>query len=490
MKKLLFVFFTALIVFVNGNCQAQNAEQTDSVAKIIWEKLKTEDDSISENISKLKKINKEKLAKAEKYKSKTSMDFEFCVPDSQDEHEDFLAKYQLQCYQTKDSSWIAVLKQLIFDVKKYKVEFSKSNGIKILKYRKGKNLEYLNLNSYFPKEYNLANFSKIDFSDTEVKFSSFGYGPLNFVWNGVTFETSSKLIYCCCDYKCNFQCDSTGKLEEYIIGEKWDGETDGIVYDKNKKPIAKFDIKDGKIKGYSLLNPEYGIAMGFTEYDYIDSPPVSIGSSMQDVIKSISIVPVTKEFKNGKFVATLNTVHDTRYKKHDLFIEFTSQDENSPIETIRIYSKPLTVTLMSEVENETDLCEDAKTIFKALNFNEKEYGKFIRLSICYYDNKNGFNIEMASDKHPEDSFHDHDLTIMFHIYPAGSKYLVVLAAKNMNGNFDNKFWYYENGKLTPTEFTLQNIQNCQYSFRDDGIIYNCKKQDKVYLWNGKEFKKK
>lgn len=65
MKILLFVFFTALTVFVNCNCQAQNAEQTDSVAKIIWKKLKTEDDSISENISKLKKINKEKLAKAE-----------------------------------------------------------------------------------------------------------------------------------------------------------------------------------------------------------------------------------------------------------------------------------------------------------------------------------------------------------------------------------------------------------------------------------------
>jgi len=487
MEKRFFIFIAALTILIYSNSQAQNAEQTDSVAKIIWEKLKNEDDSISENISKLKKINKEKLAKAEKYKSKTSMDFEFCVPDSQDEHEDFLAKYQLQCYQTKDSSWIAVLKQLIFDVKKYKVEFSNSNGIKILKYRKGEKLEYLNLNSFFPKKYNFARFPKIDFSDTEVKFYSFGYGPLNFVWNGVTFETSSKLIYCCCDYECNFQCDSMENLEEYIIGEKWYGETDGIVYDKNKKPIAKFDIKDGKIKGYSLLNPEYGIAMGFTEYDYIDSPPVSIGSSMQDVIKSSSIVPVTKGFENGKFVVTLNTIHDTRYKKQDLFIEFTSLNENSPIETIRIYSKPLTVTLMSEVEDETDLSEEAKTIFKALNFNEKEYGKFVRLSICYYDNKNGFNIEMASDKHPKDSFHDHDLTIMFHIYPSGSKYLVVLSAQNMNGNFDNKFWYYENGKLTPTEFALPNIRNSQYSFSDEGVIYNCKNKDELYLWNGKEF---
>ena len=60
----------------------------------------------------------------------------------------------------------------------------------------------------------------------------------------------------------------------------------------------------------------------------------------------------------------------------------------------------------------------------------------------------------------------------------------------MNGNFDNKFWYYENGKLTPTEFALLNIRNSQYSFSDEGVIYNCNNKDELYLWNGKEFKEK
>lgn len=490
MKKLLFIFFTALIVFVNCNCQTQNAEQTDSVAKIIWETLKAKDESISKVISELTKLDKEKLTKAENFKSKTSMDFEFTVMNKQGENMDLGAKYQLQCYQMTDGSWIAVIYQFVFDRGNLQIKLSYTNGIKIVKYQKGKNLEYLNLNSYFPKEYNLANFSKIDFSDTEVKFSSFEFGPLNFVWNGKTFETSSKLIYCCCDFECKFQCDFVENNDEYIIGDEWNDETDSIFYDNNQNAIVKFDIKDGIINGYTLLNPACGVALENTEDDYISSTPVSIGSSMQEVINRLDASSCTKRFKNGKFVVTLNTVHDTRFKKQDLFIEFTSLNENSPIETIRIYSKPLTVTLMSEVEDETDLSEEAKTIFKALNFNEKEYGKFVRLSICYYDNKNGFNIEMASDKHPEDSFHDYDLTIMFHIYPAGSKYLVVLSAKNMNGNFDNKFWYYENGKLTPTEFALPNIRNSQYSFSDKGIIYNCNNKDELYLWNGKEFKKK
>ena len=79
MKKLLFIFLTALTVFVNCNCQTQNAEQTDSVAKIIWKTLKAKDESISKVISELTKLDKEKLVKAENFKSKTSMDFEFTV---------------------------------------------------------------------------------------------------------------------------------------------------------------------------------------------------------------------------------------------------------------------------------------------------------------------------------------------------------------------------------------------------------------------------
>ena len=63
MKKLLFIFFTALTVFVNCNCQTQNAEQTDSVAKIIWETLKAKDESISKVISELTKLDKDENGK-------------------------------------------------------------------------------------------------------------------------------------------------------------------------------------------------------------------------------------------------------------------------------------------------------------------------------------------------------------------------------------------------------------------------------------------
>ena len=44
-----------------------------------WETLKAKDESISKVISELTKLDKEKLAKAENFKSKTSMDFEFTV---------------------------------------------------------------------------------------------------------------------------------------------------------------------------------------------------------------------------------------------------------------------------------------------------------------------------------------------------------------------------------------------------------------------------
>ncbi len=63
----------------------------------------------------------------------------------------------------------------------------------------------------------------------------------------------------------------------------------------------------------------------------------------------------------------------------------------------------------------------------------------------------------------------------------------------MNGNFDNKFWYYENGKLTPTEINLPEVDDdYNYHFAEDGIrCYSqiTEKKSKFFPWNGKEFVK-
>lgn len=367
MKKQIFILIAALTFLFSGNSQAQNAykfsEPKDSVAKIIWEKLKTEDYlSISTVIAELEKIDKKKCAEAEHFKSKTAMDFEFEIPSDKNKNGyDILTKYHLQCYQGKDGSWLAVINQTVSGVNKpFFIEVGFGEGIAVAYYKGGKKLSYPKyINSVFPDDFSSAietnrwRSTKITFSDTEINCFSPDFAPVKLVWNGKTFESSSNIMYNCVQQGCDFEYTFyspvqiidvgdvyTGTLVEYKIGKKWDGSTDGIFYD-GKKAIAKFDIKDGIIEGYTFLHPDYGFAMEFTEDHYIAAKPVTIGSPIQYVLNHVGEIPAAKDFKNGKFVVTLHTVHDTEYTGRDVFIEFTSKDENSPIETIRVYSKSL-----------------------------------------------------------------------------------------------------------------------------------------------------
>ncbi len=502
---------TILLAFC-GNIQAQNAykvsEPKDSVAKIIWNILKAEDECISQVIAELEKIDKKKCAEVEHFKSKTAMEFDFHFPYSDNPNWDSVAvKYQLQCYQKNNGSWIAVINQEVFGVYLPFI-IEACEGITVVQYT-GKKLSYPKLSAVFPKDYvfyKLDNrYSKVIFSDTTMQYYNRKFGPLHFVWNGKSFDSSSKLKYHCIRDNCAFEYAAdhpfVSNLENGFqfeadnyslgIGSKWKYSPDGIIYD-GKKTIAKFDIKDGIIEGYSILDPSCGIAPEFTEDYYVAAAPVTIGTPMKELLNYLEGITATKAIVDGKYVVTLHRVHDTKYSRRDIFLEFTSKDENSPIESIRVYSTPLTVTLMSEVESE-NLTNDAKTIFKALNFNEKDYGEFKRMYINYNENNqavNGFVMEFATDgyKNSDDFVLDYDLEVYFQVYQ-GDTYLVVLYTDS-----EEKFWYYKNGQLTPAEITLPapDIQDCQHRFTDEGIEYSKYEDGKelykqLFPWNGKEF---
>lgn len=518
MKKS-FLLISALVVlsfFVCGNSLAQNAykfsEQKDSVVKIIWNTLKTEDDCISRIVAELEKIDKNRCVEAEHFHSKTSMDFNFSIPYSNYLIGDSLwAKFQLQCYQKTNGSWIAVINQDVFNVY-VDLLVDLCEGLTVVQYT-GKKMSYPKLSAVFPKDCDFDQldnlFPKCTFSDTEMHYYSHELGPLHFVWNGKSFESSSKIIYNCitdgCTYECMimlppFSIDNFVSPNYYLrIGGKWEGSPDGIIYD-GKQTVAKFDIKDGIIEGYTILHPSYGVAMEYTEDNYVASAPATIGTPIQYVLNHLNKVPNTKTFANGKYVVTLQNGHDTKHLKRDIFLEFTSKDENSPIETIRVYSIPLTVTLMSEVESE-NLTNDAKTIFKALNFNEKKYGEFKRMYINYNDEDeaaNGFEMEFATEdfKKSDDWLaSDYDLKVQFQIYKAKNKYLVALSKiKSVIDNLGVKFWYYENGQFTPAEITLPTpgIKDAHYRFNDKGIVYyydNNIDYQWVFSWNGETFVK-
>ncbi|MBP5504005.1 MAG: hypothetical protein J6Y24_14570 [Bacteroidales bacterium] len=510
------IILTALTLFVCGNIQAQNAykvsEPKDSVAKIIWNILKAEDDCISRVVAAVEKVDKNKCAKAEQFKSKTAMEFDLHIPYGNDSRWDSIAvKYQMQCYPKKNGSWIAVINQKVFNVD-VDILIDYCEGITVVQYT-GKKLSFPKFSAVFPKDidfYALDQLkAKFIFSDTEMHYYHPNVAPLHFVWNGKSFETSSKVLYHCIksndafEYTVNYP--PVGKGDyclEYVpffnyftIGSKWKGSSDGILYD-GKNAIAKFDIKDEIIEGYTILHPSCGTAMEFSEDYYVAAPPVTIGTPMQYVLNHTKELPITKNFVNGKYVVTLHNFHDTKNTRRDAFLEFTSKDENSPIESIRVYSIPLTVTLMSEVESE-NLTNDAKTIFKALNFNEKDYGEFLRMYTNYNEDHqavNGFVMEFITESFQKSDdwiAPEYDLNVQFQIYKVGNKSLVVLSkTKYDTDNLGDKFWYYENGQLTPAEITLPkpDVQGCNYRFIDKGLLYLGENDyKKFFIWNGNEF---
>ena len=518
MKKSLTIVFIAtlamILTVINVNAQTayKFAEPKENVAKKIWNHLKAEEgECISKVLSEAQKIDKAKFDNAEHFISNTAMEFDFSIPYSEVGTLDSLAaRYQLQCYQMKDGSWLAVVNQHVENIN-VNVWVELCQGITAVRYKNGKNLTYQKSENIFPTEFlNVdINAYKKDyvFSDTEINCHGYEFWPIRLVWNGKSFVNTSKVIYNTLDFGGDFRhIDNNVSLSHRStntrIGAKWDGAPDGIFTDANNQKLAKFDIKDGIIEGYTLLSPTCGIDMeGKDDEGNLQSNPVTIGSPMQYVLKQLSDNPDTKISQDGKVIVTNHIHHDTRYIKRDVFLEITAKDNNSPIETIRVYSTPLTVTLQSEIFDNSPLSDDAKEIFRALNFNEKDYGEFKGVNASY---ANGVDMDFATHTfNASDNFLDSDLSVRYYIYNynANGKYLVVLSNRlNLTNNGD-KFWLYENGKLTPADIKIpaptlgKPGYSNTYSFENDGLQYYYQNNEsydsysEYFVWDGEKFVK-
>ena len=501
------IILAVLTSFICGKIQAQKPQET--IVKVIWNRLKTEDDCISRVLAEAEKIDKEKFDSAEHFKSETAMDFDFTILHNRYETpmDSIAARYQLQCYKMKDGSWLAIINQYVFDIN-VGLFIEYCEGINVIKYKSGKKLSYPKFKSIFPEDClflmpdKLFGTPKIVFSDTVINCYGHDFWPIKMVWNGKSFNNASKVIHKTMDFGGDFNYKPNYNLNTKI-SEKWEGSPDGI-FKADKQNIAKFDIKEGIIEGYTLLSPTCGIFGDRAENGFLKSNPVTIGSPMQYVLKCLKYNPDTKITKDGKLVVDVHITHDTKYKKRDIFLEMTAKDENSPIETIRVYSTPIAVTLMSEVDNDSLLSDDVKTIFKAFNFNEKDYGEFQRTSASWLNNGNGFEMEFKTDTFQQDNkyigweyWDDYDLKVHFQIYKTGDKYLVILSKTNSaDDNLGDKFWYYENGQFTPVEINLPapDSEMNQHLFNDEGLEYykweNSERYKQDFIWNGNEFVKK
>jgi len=124
-------------------------EPKDTIAKTIWNAIKTEEPEVAKNIALAVKLNHMPQSKAENYKSKTYLEYLYEIPNEDCHDNPLYARYHMQCYQTLDSSWIAVIDELVHGEK---LKGEKISRYFTAHYKDGK-ITFPPNTDYFPKGY-------------------------------------------------------------------------------------------------------------------------------------------------------------------------------------------------------------------------------------------------------------------------------------------------------------------------------------------------
>ena len=262
--------------------------------------------------------------------------------------------------------------------------------------------------------------------------------------------------------------------DKFVIG------SDGVFKDSKGNAIAKIELNDGKVSGYYLLDSKLALAPECR--DSVQGLPAAIGLPIKNVLSQINDSTLTKTQKDGKLVVTYRLKHD-EYDLLDIFREYTAKDENSPIETIHVYTVPFTVNINEELEKWPSLLPETKNIFKAFNIMERinGLGKFKRLS--------GIGKNISVD------FENGDYHFQFYPASQGGEYVLLIKTAFSEGADPStaQWWHHSNGKFTPAEIAIPklpyNDEAYQLSFDDDGLHYDnmSEKDFKLYEWNGSKF---
>lgn len=485
-------------------------EPKDTIAKTIWNAIKTEEPEVAKNIALAVKLNHIPQSKAENYKSKTYLEYLYEIPNEDCHDNPLYARYHIQCYQTLDSSWVAVIDELVHGEK---LKGEKISRFFTAHYKDGK-ITFPPNSDYFTKGISIAeNYHNYvydlctQFENTGLSFTSQYCWPLQYQWNGKTFDLTSKLITGNVDtYQGTFKYDFASKEEEYRtvkIGEKETLDPGNVIKDEDGNILAKFDVIDGKVEGYTVVSPSCGVVQNIsykTGNRCIGHQPIALGFPIKNALdyekySRMKDTAITQGMQDGKYVITQHLAHDERGRdSRDIFIEYTAKDENSPIESIRVYTKKFNVALIDKVNEATKLSPKVKEIFKALHFDENapEYGGLSHANI--YD-QNGFEI-ITNNKQLRFQTYNTDVE---------GKYLAVLADNEYDRTHSIKFWYYENGQLTPADIQIPkpdyDKDDIRYDFIDGNSVYcmyhwGCDEESEYdsfetlsLLWNGKQFVK-
>ena len=349
---ILFAAMTTLMSFSSGSNLYTN-EPNDSIARIIWKQLTTNDPNISKVVTLTKGYVMVARSYAEEFYRKTNLDYAFDGDKKGDDSKSIYAIYHLQCYPMSDGGWLAVIDQNV-EGSELAPEYCVKK-IFVIKYNDGK-ITYLNNKDVFPENFSFVENnhytnwwdSSIEFSDTDLKYNTSLCYPLTYVWNGKKFETKSEFIYNAISLVWGYI--STPDGLSVHIGDRWNGSPDGIFKDKKGKPVAKLTLKNNIVEGYTVLDPSYGTVEETQEGDKIPHAPIALGCYIKNVLAYKNVLDrstrmkdtvITQGMKNGKYVITQQLNHDIWFSKRDIFIDFEAKDDDSSIDAIRVYSTPI-----------------------------------------------------------------------------------------------------------------------------------------------------
>ena len=461
-------------------------EPQEEIAKIMWEKIQATYPDIKEEVAAAKKWQMDEelgdyfngASQIERYPQKTRMIFHDVV-DGGEGSIDKVAYFKLQCYQNNDGSWTGALISVTgfnegeanFRTYLYKDGTITDNTAQtsIPKYQVQPLIKYIN-DSY---------------RDATVLFDTIGFSmisnsfwPIRYDWNGEKFIEDPKAVVIA-----NL-IDSYGSVGAFRLESKPDlqwGMASNCTFENNVvsqagEKLAETEFDGEKLKAITIYSPKIGFAQKIdytkdtwgNEYrKVITSKPVAVGLPIKDAFDKADDDPeYTTEKKDGYYVVTRRTER-FKYDKYDVMISLYAKDENSNIEKIRLFSVPLKVTLLSDLEDNEKMPDEIKDIWKKLDEQYKltsGFGEFHNSDMYqngfeakYYD-KGNFTVKDVNNP-PE-------WVLSCYMFKTASGAYKILTEKKINNayylvedektglNVEFAEYVYENGKFTKTPIEI------------------------------------
>lgn len=332
-------------------------EPEENIAELFWNCLKTQHPEVRPVIEAAKRTEQQGYMaeeKASQFLSKTSLDYEYFTEVGEYPGEEYdsplYAHYQLYCYQTLDNSWIGIV---IENIGGTEIDKINHQDLFFVEYKDG-TLTDLPMNTLAPKSFEVAaDYSRyfydkyLEFDSVGVAFYTDSYWPMKFNWNGKAFEQDPETVYMeksIDEYRGFFKAKDKDCLYFFDLDNK--NSSEYLVEDGDT--LAHFTFKEnGRLAEYTVMSPRYGFAQTIDyigKHVTITSKPIAVGFPIQHVVDYEKKSHVLKDttmvtgYQNGKYVITQQLA-----KKRDdipnIFIEFTAKDEQSNIESIRVFSK-------------------------------------------------------------------------------------------------------------------------------------------------------